>query len=147
MPNDIKSQFLMVHTCGDYYYNAFSKVYGYSIRLSPKITNKDRTTKTPEEVHSQYIQRNFKIVGNQENVDPYLNSLVQMIEDLQTYIKAYPNLYDSLLRGDQEFLESVKSKVLILYQGIGFTPKYITQDHINWSKDIRSSSSSYIEIA
>ena len=140
--SDMKSQLLGVHACGDYYYNAFSRVYGYSIRLSPKIINKDNTIKTRKEVSNQYIQRNYGHIGKRENIEGYLDSLVEMIKDIQTYIKSYPDLYDSLLYGEQEFLENVRSKTLELYQELESKPeskpKYITPDNVLWSRGIRS---------
>lgn len=130
-----QSNMIMVHMCGDYYYNAFSRSYGYSIRLSPKILEKDGRLKKIEDVKKQFVQRNQKYVGNKKNIDPYLDSLTRMVYEIQKEI-VESDFYKGVRYQEFEYLESVRSMVIEKYRET--KQGYIFSDNIRYSTGIRS---------
>lgn len=131
-----KSSSVMINTCSDFLYSAFSRAYGYSIRLSPKIYNKNSSVKPKKEILTQYIQKeginnSNKFVGDLNEIDPYLNNITDMIYDVQKYIMKIPNLYNKIINIDNNLLEEVRSYVVNKYNDIPNT--YILNDNKDWS--------------
>lgn len=130
-----KSSSIMINTCSDFLYASFSRAYGYSIRLSPKIYNKDLSIKTNNEILSQYIQKeginNTKFVGDVKEIDPYLDDMTNMIYDIQKFIMKIPDLANKTINIDNNLLEEVRSYVIKKFNDIPKT--YILSDNKNWS--------------
>lgn len=97
---------IMRHTCVDGWYIGFTKAHGYSIRIGPKIINRGKdgapaTFKSDEEIRSQFVQKyGVEVPGKAERlhylgkgeIDPYLDSLVEFIYEIQQYVLRYPDL-------------------------------------------------------
>ena len=130
-----KSSSIMIDTCSDFLYAAFSRAYGYSIRLSPKIYNKNSSLKSKKEILTQFIQKeevnNDDFVGDLNEIDPYLNSITNMIYDIQKYIMKIPNLNNKIINIDNNILEEVRTYVIKKYNDLPNT--YISNDNKDWS--------------
>lgn len=116
MPYDMESGSLlspplevMHNTCVDAWYIAFVKTRGYSIRVGPKVINRARglgqsdTMKPPEEVRSQFVQKEGVVVPGRKEDDrtvylgegqivPYLDKVTDFILEIQKYVVQIPDL-------------------------------------------------------
>lgn len=92
---------IMHNTCVDAWYIAFVKTRGYSIRIGPKIINRNRgvgesdTMKSSEEVASQFVQKlGVEVPGRTDRIiylgegiiDPYLDAVTDFIYYVQQYV-------------------------------------------------------------
>ena len=130
-----KSSSVMINTCSDFTYAAFSRAYGYSIRLSPKIYNKDMSIKSGNEVTSQFVQNEgidgTILLGNVDEIDPYLDDMTNLIYDTQKYIMKIKGLTEMLIDVDNDLLENVRSYVVNRYKSVQKT--HILKDNVDWS--------------
>lgn len=137
-----KSSLTMLHTCSDFTYAAFSKSYGYSIRLSPKIKNKDGSLKSEDEVKNQFVQEPMNIyVGNKGHIDPYLEDLTKFIYDIQKYIMKQNNIAINLRSEDRDFLENIRSYVVTRYKKV--RERFISGNNLDWARSVRSCTHQY----
>jgi hypothetical protein len=130
------SSLIMVHTCADFAYAAFSKLYGYSIRLSPKVYRKDGSEMSSDEISSQFIQKEgiggHVYVGSQENIDPYLDKLTNFIESIQRYIVQINNIGDKLFAADDDTLEDIRTFVRRSFLAIKDDTYIISNNQKEW---------------
>lgn len=98
---------IMRHVCVDVWYIAFVMNRGFSIRIGPKVINKNRgkgqqdTLKSEQEVSSQFVQKlGVELPGSDERlvylgngkISPYLNAVTDFIFNVQQYVLKIPNL-------------------------------------------------------
>jgi hypothetical protein len=117
---------IMRNVCVDVWYIAFVMNRGFSIRIGPKIVNKNRgkgqvdTLKTEQEVASQFVQRlGVELPGSNERliylgngkISPYLDAVTDFIFDVQQYVLKIPNLRDRTLQ-DAEALSIEMGEVV-----------------------------------
>ena len=142
---DIRSSSIMINTCSDFNYAAFSHVYGYSVRLNAKSLNKDRTPKTAEEIRKQFVQREgvndgkglVTYIGDMSNIDPYLDDLTNLCLNTQRFIRN-SNLAENLANETdlEETLEQIRSFVRGEYKRV--REGTVTDENYKWSLGIRT---------
>jgi len=109
--SDVSSK-IMIENCSDINYAAMTRFKGFSIRLSSKIFNDKKYTDS-EYIKTQYIQKEgvnigknkrqddaerIIYVGDQSNINPYIEEFVDIIYKTQRYIMSYDTniIYDTL---------------------------------------------------
>lgn len=111
-----KASSIMLGTCSDFKYAAFSRAHGYSIRLSPKVVERDMTMKSDEDVSKQFIQKagvnhdgkRVDYVGNVNNIDPYYDELTDVIFDIQQYVLSVENIRTKLITENKYYIEDLR---------------------------------------
>lgn len=124
-----QSTLMMLRTCSDEWYAAFSRYSGYSVRMSPKVLDgkgADRMPKSIEVINNQFIQRpgspyrggRVTYVGNRNNIDPYLEQMVDMIYRIQAKILRIPNLRDEMFKRSSSLHQKVRAITLEEYSKV-----------------------------
>ena len=135
---------IMLDTCSDFRYAAFSRAYGYSIRLSPKVVARDMSMKSEADVSNQFIQklgvgRKNKVVyvGNTDKLDPYLDELTDVIFDIQQFIVAREDIHRELVTEDKYYIEELRRFVFDAFDRMKHTG-FITANNREWARGFRS---------
>lgn len=120
--SDVSSN-MMMETCSDFYYAAFSKVRGYNVRLSPKLIDKKTNTFFDQDyIKSQYIQKlGYKgtvYVGDKKNINPYIEEFVDVIYDFQRKLLKMKDYDILLMNRDKTFLTKIQRTMSNLYMGM-----------------------------
>lgn len=136
---------VMLNTCSDFKYAAFSRAYGYSIRLSPKVVERDMSMKSEDNVDKQFIQKlgvehngqRVIYIGNTDNIDPYFDELTDVIFDLQQFILSREDTRTDLVTENKYYLEDLRRYVFdrfdrMQHQGL------ITANNKEWARGFRS---------
>ncbi len=113
----------MTSTCCDPWYTAFSRIRGYSLRLSPKVTksNPDKSSKDhyiddPSPKPNQFVQRPLlnpdgsQLMMSQRSgcvENPAIISILHFLTNVQNYITSIPNIVDKLKSMDEGMLDEV----------------------------------------
>jgi hypothetical protein len=122
--NTEQSSAIMLSLCSDFFYGAFSRIRGYSSRLTPKVY--DKTTDTlykVNEIKRQFVQKpgidGILYVGDGV-IDPALEAMVDLIYKLQQYILTQPveRIIDHSIQADvvevaKFFYRTMKSKYVV----------------------------------
>lgn len=103
---------IMRNVCVDIWYIAFVMNRGFSIRISPKIINKNRgkgetdTMKPDDEVAKQFVQKlGVKLPGSSDRltyvghgrVNPYLDAVTDFIYNIQQYVLTIPDFKNRVM--------------------------------------------------
>jgi len=98
---------IMRNVCVDAWYIAFVMNRGFSIRIGPKIVNKNRgkgevdTPKSQEEIEAQFVQKlGVELPGHSDrlvyvgigHIDPYLDAVTDFIYNVQQYVLGIQDL-------------------------------------------------------
>jgi hypothetical protein len=106
---------LFLETCNDKIYASFSYSNGYNVRMSPKVftDSVNRIPRDPESLRKQFVQKpgigGVLYVGNQDNIDPYLEEFVDLIYEVQQYALKLPNLPTRMIDNDDDLLRDVSN--------------------------------------
>lgn len=135
---DDKSSRIMLETCGDFAYAGFSKAYGYSLRLSPKVYQKDgKNRKSRGEIKDQFIQKlgvnGIVYVGDTTNIDPYLDFLTDMLYNAQKYILSLWTESNYNVN-PEDLTEDIRDFVITEYRKLDNVELW--PDNIRWSEGI-----------
>ena len=121
---------LLMETCNDIWYTAFTFINGFNIRLTPKVikTRGEELLVVPDEVvKSEFVQKRGVVVapgqravyvGELANVDPYLDELTDVILEIQMFIVRQPDLKRRLMERDHQLITDVTRVVATLYRGM-----------------------------
>lgn len=129
--NTEQSSAMMMSVCCDYFYTAFSRVTGYSIRLSPKVYDRESDSLYDEEIiRDQFVQNpgidDILYVGN-GIIDQELEAMVDMIYKLQQYVLEQPA--QKIIDHDIKLQDDVVEVASFLYRTM--RPKYMI-DNPKW---------------
>ncbi len=103
---------IMMAMCADYYYMAFSQVNGYSSRLTPKVYDKtSESYYSQKEVAEDFIQKigldGIEYIGDQNNINHYIEEFVDNIYRLQQFVLDQDDLYDRLIGNDKNLQKDI----------------------------------------
>lgn len=132
---------IMLELCGDYHYAAFSRAAGYSLRLNPKVYDKKGNVLDVHVINNQFVQREgvngVVYVGNENNVDPYLDSLTEILYNTQKYITDISDIGDILSNKPEVLGEWIRDFVREEYSG-AVADMPISKDNVAWARGILS---------
>jgi hypothetical protein len=123
---------LMIEVCSDVDYAVMSRLRGFSVRLTPKVFKNGKYLPI-EDVEGQFIQSPFSDItylGDTNNIDPYLEGLVDIIYKIQQHILSFGTrtVYDTLINRDRAMIDKWGEFLLDLYYdniGLSASPSRI----------------------
>lgn len=139
--NSLDTQRLGVSMCSDPAYIAFSRLRGFSLRLTPKVTKREGGAYVldPDPKRDQFVQRPYTpapvIAGNGARENKGLVAVVQYVYDLQRRILALPNLYERLMvpdGADPTLLKDMRDAACELWCDLLVKAQYRQKDGVDY---------------
>lgn len=138
-----ETQRLGISLCADSAYIAFVRMRGFSLRLTPKVTRRNKApgeapyVLDPTVSRTQFVQRPYAPApviaapGAKENEG--LVAVVNYVYDLQRHILALPNLYERMMMPDgtdPSLFKDIRRVALSLWSDVLFRGQYNNNDEV-----------------
>lgn len=111
---------ILLETCSDIWYTAFTFINGFNIRLTPKVIDTKNLKEISEsKVKSEFIQKlgikinnqNIIYIGDVNSIDPQLDEMTDVIYKIQKFILKQPFLRKRMLTRDPILIYEVTQKL------------------------------------
>jgi hypothetical protein len=128
-----QSSTIMLSLCSDFFYASFSRITGYSSRISPKVYDKSTDSLYEEaDIKKQFVQKpgvNGILYVGDGIIDAELEAMVEIIHKLQQYVLRQP--VERII--NHEIQDDVVEVAKFLYRTM--KPKYQINDP-NWIYEV-----------